>query len=207
MLEANCKLKTYQMKEKAVISTLTISNPNETVHFQLRIPRDALHVIGVETSVRVIRKNILLAPLGYQQGTTGDFLRNQLFGEITLQSCEKGNIFYAGQVYERELNTGYMDYSITKRCWSLIAQMNGADPNFPCLQNGLPLYSICFNCIYYILYPFEDWTHGSKREEEQICVDGDSTVITGVYRDKTGDALSSLGSYVVSVVVWFNTKI
>ncbi len=49
-------------------------------------------------------------------------------------------------------------------------------------------------------------THGTKQEAEEITVDGDTTVVSGVYRDKAGKDISVAGGYEVKIIIWIKTS-
>ncbi|HBF89368.1 MAG TPA: hypothetical protein DDX39_12070 [Bacteroidales bacterium] len=53
---------------------------------------------------------------------------------------------------------------------------------------------------------FAEWTHGAKQEAEEVTVDGDTTVVMGVYRDKTGKAITEIRGYEIKVIIWIKTK-
>jgi len=50
------------------------------------------------------------------------------------------------------------------------------------------------------------WTHGYKRELEQILVDGNTTVLAGIYKDKIGEMLNVNVSYDVFLYMWYKFK-
>lgn len=50
------------------------------------------------------------------------------------------------------------------------------------------------------------WTHGYKRELEQVLVDGNTTVLAGIYKDKIGKILNVNVSYDVFLYVWYKFK-
>lgn len=108
------------MKERVIIQVLQISRKGELQHFQVRIPRDAARIIGVETGVRVLSQTELgWVRLLYGKYKWDDnafaFYKTMLMGDVRLQSCEQSNLFYAGEVYEREINLGAGDF--TSRQW------------------------------------------------------------------------------------------
>ena len=53
---------------------------------------------------------------------------------------------------------------------------------------------------------FAEWTHGAKQEAEEVTVDGDTTVVMGVYRDKIGKAITEIRGYEIKVIIWIKTK-
>ncbi len=154
------------MKERAIITTLTLTKPFEYRHFQVRIPRDAVHICGVEATGRFIGK------AGSVGKESNDFLyrRNYLFGDLWLQSCEEANRFYTGEIRANDINTVMSDFSIPPT-WKA-----------------------------------KEWTNGGKQEAETVIVDGDTTVVNGLYRDKTGKEITAILGYEIKVVIWYKTN-
>ncbi len=151
------------MKEKAIITVLAVKQPYEFRHFQVRIPRDAAYICGVEATARQTGKAV---PPGVSPNVFVSH-RNFLFGDLTLQSCEEGNIFYRGEIRDSDIDTIMSDFSIVPK-WRA-----------------------------------REWTHGGMMEAETVIVDGDTTVINGLYRDRVGKELSIAGGYEVKVVIWY----
>lgn len=50
------------------------------------------------------------------------------------------------------------------------------------------------------------FTHQTKTEEDVVVVDGDSTIIQGVYKDKLGEQNSSDFEYVITIYVWVEVE-
>lgn len=104
------------MKEKVIIHAVRITRKGELQHFQVRIPRDAARIIGVETGVRIAstldQEWVKLVYGSLQWDTTAfGFYKSMLIGDLRLQSCEKANLFYASDIYERDINLGIGDWT------------------------------------------------------------------------------------------------
>ena len=97
-------------REGAIITTLTIDRPGQTKLFQVKIPREAKNIIGVELGFVWLT--------GSHPGGSGigewalPFMqkRNVLVGEVKLQSYEKANIFYAGEIAINQ-NQDFADFT------------------------------------------------------------------------------------------------
>lgn len=50
------------------------------------------------------------------------------------------------------------------------------------------------------------FTHQMRMEEDVVMVDGDSTIIQGVYKDRLGEQNTTELEYVISVCVWVETE-
>jgi hypothetical protein len=47
------------------------------------------------------------------------------------------------------------------------------------------------------------WTHGYKRKLEKVLVDGNTTVLAGLYKDRLGEMLKADVSYDVFLYLWY----
>jgi len=50
------------------------------------------------------------------------------------------------------------------------------------------------------------FTHQNKTEEDVVVVDGDSTIISGIYKDRIGEMNKVDFEYVVNVYVWIEIE-
>ncbi len=120
------------MKEGVIIKTISIKRQGERKHFQIKLPKDTKFIIGIEYGGRLISKTEggLEAPApkakaevieatysNIESGAVRDektrafFKRNQLVGELKLQSCEEANWFYAADVFVNDANLNWGDFS------------------------------------------------------------------------------------------------
>ena|SRR6218665_399215 len=84
-------------REGAIITTLLIDKPGQTKLFQVKIPRETKNIIGVELGFIWLGGANHAIP-GHSEWTPFVKDRNTLIGDIKLQSYEKANIFYAGEL-------------------------------------------------------------------------------------------------------------
>ncbi len=181
-------------KEQVIITPLRITKGLQNKHFQVKLPKTAKKIIGIELG-------------GFWMGARGDggvifigspggaavypadsfkleaamfaasrdlkgvqfFRRNILIGELKLQSCEEANIFYAGHL-QMDNNLSQGDFTQTP---------------------------------FWTPQPF---THEIKSFEEHIIVDADSTVISGLYRDRIGEITKANIDYLVNLYVWIEVE-
>jgi len=113
------------MKEGVIITKISIKRQGERKHFQIKLPNDTKFIIGVEYGGRLIdhSDSVIIAPFPKEKerlesGTVGGerstlFKRNQLIGELKLQSCEEANWFYSADVFANDVNLSYGDFSQT----------------------------------------------------------------------------------------------
>ena len=121
------------MKEQVIITKVNIKLQGERKHFQIKLPKDTKYIIGVEYGGRLLTKSdgpvVKPAPkeapkveaiqdvhVHLEATSSGKesrtlFKRNQLIGELKLQSCEEANWFYATDVFANDANLDYADFS------------------------------------------------------------------------------------------------
>jgi hypothetical protein len=94
------------MQEQVCITPLAINKAGQVKHFQIRLPKTAKKVIGVEIGGRFLNGSKLVPNIN----SDALFKRNQLVGELKLQSCEEANVFFAGEL-RLDSNMAYGDYT------------------------------------------------------------------------------------------------
>lgn len=123
------------MKEGVIITKINIKRQGERKHFQIKLPKDTKFIIGIEYGGRLISEsktlvdtpapkvaiktdNIILEEVYTAESgaiknerTKTLFKRNQLIGELKLQSCEEANWFYATDVFVNDANLNWGDFS------------------------------------------------------------------------------------------------
>lgn len=123
------------MKEGVIITKINIKRQGERKHFQIKLPNDTKFIIGVEYGGRLISKSDVVkfaaAPIAappiespaletahtaidtemVAERSRGLFKRNQLVGELKLQSSEESNWFYSTDVFVADANLSYGDFS------------------------------------------------------------------------------------------------
>jgi hypothetical protein len=187
------------LREKVIITKLPISQPGQIQHFQVKIPRDAKRIIGIEVSAQYMNMQTAGGPqpiigIGFNAPSHYSYMslerkamgRNiftitpDLFlGDVRLQSCEDTNVFFAEDVYYTDENLGFGDFSIRT-------------PRFrPSTE-----------------------THGYKRHECVVNTNGETTILKGIYRDRQKGAQANVNSltgqiffqYTANIYVWYELK-
>jgi hypothetical protein len=176
------------IKEKVILTSLPVTQVGQIIHFDVKIPHDALRVIGIELSGANTNPPVY-PPSGrglkmrLAEGRSFMsiiFNENPYIGEVRIQSCEKTNIFYAGDLFLTDVNAGYGDYSIRL--------------GFPALE----------------------YTHGQKRTEYVVNTGGKTTILKGIYRDRQNPGSNLIGkggptgqlyTYTVNVYVWYEVDV
>lgn len=175
------------MKRRIIATKIRITRQGEIKFFQVKIPFDALSIMGIETAMRVRAMaaspvpNITLPQMPDLPGS-GDMQPffavpdpigvsgNVLAGEIKLQSSDDCNVFYATDVFDRSAEDK---------------------------TDKVPSVNFIKEKV---------WTHGCKRELEEVQVDGNTTVIAGLYKDRLGEMLKQNVTYDVFLYVWYKFK-
>lgn len=123
------------MKEGVIITKISIKRQGERKHFQIKLPKDTKFIIGIEYGGRLISKSDAIkfaaAPKAapteelpktevsesvkvtatIEERSKTFFKRNQLIGELKLQSSEESNWFYSTDVFGADANLKYGDFS------------------------------------------------------------------------------------------------
>lgn len=117
------------MKEGVIITKINIKRQGERKHFQIKLPNDTKNIIGIEYGGRLIKKSdvkvaeaaphaaaseatyVKIEALEIKERGRTFFKRNQLVGELKLQSSEESNWFYAADVFLNDSNIGLGDFS------------------------------------------------------------------------------------------------
>jgi hypothetical protein len=165
-------------KERVIITKLSITKVGQIVHFQVKIPRDAIRIIGVELSGCYsnppMERQAAFAKLALatearmsRSFSILQFTSSPFVGDVRLQSCEDTNVFYSDDVYLADYNLGYGDFSATA------------------------------------LFPATSETHGYKRYEYVVNTNGETTILKGIYRDRQTANSNPQYTYTVNVYVWY----
>lgn len=184
-------------KEKVLLHAINISKKGERRTFEVRIPKDAVYLIGFETTVRVNSSPVYIPvggepfspppgpppPIPYPTYPVNEFLKYRptiLAGDIRLMSHEEAHLFYAEDVYLFDNN----------------------------LHHGNPIVlgqpAVVLTVIMILPAPAHDkeYTHGYQKQEDRIKVDGDTTLIKGYYRDRLGEYFDADINYTVNLYTW-----
>ncbi len=165
------------MKEQVTIIPIPVVTPGQQYSFQQRLPRTTARIIGIETGINILS---LLPPVA----TTGtEFKRTLFLGNLQLQLNGSPNLFWSDTVIAD-------DNSIAMG--ELRPPNNLPRPAIGIVPAGGTGRSF---------YQFHDCTHGTKKEEQVIDICG-SRLISGQYRDYTGQFFTTGIRYTITLYVW-----
>lgn len=98
-------------RESVIITSIAITQPGQVKLFQVKIPREVEHIIGIEMGMQWRQGSELPAVSGPQTDLMPlAFQQNVLVGELKLQSYERARIFYAGELLLNR-NMAYADFT------------------------------------------------------------------------------------------------
>lgn len=176
------------MKEEVIIKPIRISRKNEQQFFQVKLPRDTHRIIGIETGMFA---ESLLPNFPAYSRTDGNVIRpNRLMGKLQLRASGKPNLFYAKEIFEKDINLGNNEIKIilppVKGKTKGIKVEPGKDGN-----NFLD---------------FPIWSHGTKREEDPLSICG-CNIINGQYNDVVGEFNGIDIRYRIMLYIWIERKV
>ncbi len=171
------------MKEQVIIQAISISKRGQQNFFQVKLPRDAHKIVGIETGLNVLNVSGYFIPA---QELSKLVRRNNLMGVVQLRVSEKPDIFYSKEIFEKDINIGAGEIKIIPPPVMMERKVDQPDGN-------------SFDY-------FTHWTHGTKREEDplNIC---DCSVINGQYKDAIGEYFQTDVSYKVLLYIWIEKKV
>lgn len=96
-------------REGVIITSFLIEKPRQVKLFQVKIPREAENIVGIETGI--VWKNGIPADDPAPGWTLPlSVARNIVLGEVKFQSYEKANVFYTKEICANK-NTDYGDFT------------------------------------------------------------------------------------------------
>lgn len=112
------------IKEQAVVHRILITRLGEKVFFQVRLPRDAHRVIGLEYDACKSEGNGYVSRLafGWEGDTSFKRRKNKLIGRLTLRNSGCEGVFYQGDLIEDRNEWQYEGIAAlgyTPRVWML----------------------------------------------------------------------------------------
>lgn len=165
------------IREQVIITSVSLSLEGQVKHFQVKLPKNAKRIIGVELGWRLSQLSEVVIKDNPRESVRRDreshssqitFNRNIQIAEVKLQSCEEANVFYTGDV-QIEQNNSFGDFS--QSFWN----------------------------------PTE-FIHQMQRFEDVVTVDGETTMLQGICKDILNATYKSRFIYLVNVYVWIEIE-
>lgn len=166
------------IREQVVVTPIEISIAGQVKHFQVKLPKNSKRIIGVELGWRLLqnRKGIADKQIEYNAPIRIEPSRSKTFF--------RRNILI-GDVKLQSCEEANIFYA-----GNVQTDENIAMGDFSQNQNWMP----------------SAYTHQANSFEERIIVDGDSTMIQGLYRDRLGEQYKISYNYLVNVYVWIEIE-
>ncbi len=180
------------MREEAIIQSIAITKKKEQSFFQVKLPRNTHKIIGIETGLFVT--SVLPDFLPYTQGDANNIRRHRLIGTLQLQASGKPNLFYAREIFDKDINIGVNELKIVQE-----AVFNELLAAPPLKGNNPPVDGNNF-------FDFPVWSHGTKREEDPVNICG-CQLINGQFKDAVGAYYNANIQYKVILYIWIERKV
>jgi hypothetical protein len=178
-------------KNRCIVQIISITRQAQVKHFQVRIPSDAKYLVGIETAVRMkgiqnFGVNPIIAPIA--NGGFPNF-------SPAFSPDPFGNFGSDAAVFRSPL-AGELKLQSCEEA-NIFYATNITDPTAQENLDKIPTPGQIIENV---------WTHGYKRELEKILVDGNTTVLAGLYKDRMGEMQNRDVSYDVFLYVWYKLE-
>ena len=179
------------IKRRIIATKISITKQGEIKFFQVKIPCDAKVIIGIETAMRL--KTFPAAPVP-NIGVPGDNPNGNIvafsegFGIDFVISPPPPPIVATRNSLVGELKLQSSDDS------NVFYATNISDHSVNEGLDKAPTVNFIAENV---------WTHGYKRKLEKVLVDGNTTVLAGLYKDRLGEMLKADVSYDVFLYLWY----
>ena len=179
-------------RARLIVKEIEIIKQGEVNFFQVRLPKNAVRIIGVDTDVLMI--SALESPtetpvsggsggaggvrpdgtIGHDEVSKTPFLKwntktNPTVGKLKLQNMDRSNIFF--------------------EAWVSFIFLNGSMPD-----------------LSYGLFPKSPYSTNVNTKPKQVIVSCTNTLINGMFSDAIGVRLNKHMNYKVKVFVWIETS-
>lgn len=186
------------MQEQVIVTPLKITKAGQAKHFQIKLPSNTKHIIGIEIGGKFLadtKVKAVLEPANVaspstsaellqsikENGVTQNPIRDVIVGNENSRGLFKRNTLVGELKLQscEEANIFYAGY--------LQVDNNMAYGDFT--QNRF--------------WRANNFTHQQQCFEDTVIVDADSTMIQGFYKDSLGEQRKQNVSYQVNVYVWY----
>ena len=189
------------IKRRIIATKISITKQGEIKFFQVKIPFDAKVIKGIETAMRL--KTFPAPPV-----PVVGFPIDNPYGNIVAfnGSSSQGQAVNGFPVFGTDFGVSPPPIIATRN--SLVGELklqSSDDSNVFYATNVYdPTVKEDFDKVSSVdIITKNAWTHGYKRELEEVLVDGNATVLAGLYKDKLGEMLKANVSYDVFLYIWY----
>lgn len=166
------------MKERVFIHTISVYRPAERHAFQVKLPKDAKRIKGIEFTHTIppfsmeykSRYEYAYSDFHYMKGYSFNILPNYKVGDIKLEGNDRSGIFLSQEIIHQDYNLLYGSFA------SVVPRVG------------------------------EFWTEGRINETLAIDVDGENTILSGLYRDRILEQFQTEYFYKVNLYFYYEVK-
>lgn len=179
------------IREQVVITGIRITKAGQIKHFQVKLPKNTTRIIGVELGGRwlaVTKDGSVLAPSVTMEVPAVESPVSPKKAEAVY---DKPREWSRANTFRRSLLVGELKLQSCEEANIFYAADFRADTNIAYgdfSQNAFWKPNV--------------FTHQTQTFEECVIVDGDSTIIQGVYKDRYAEQTKEIPNYLVNVYVW-----
>lgn len=168
------------IREQVVITGIRVTKAGQVKHFQVKLPKNTTRIIGVELGGRWLTETKGDAPI------PAEVIKEKTRVEVLAVEGTPSSLFF-----KRNLLIGEIKLQSCEEANIFYAADVLVDNNI-----GLGDYS------QKKLWRPSVFTHQTQALEERVIVDGDSTIIQGVYKDRYTEQTKLSPNYLINLYVW-----
>lgn len=166
------------IREQVVVTSIRINKAGQVKHFQVKLPKNTTRIIGVEFGGRWLAT-------GREDGTIPRV--SELVGLAAVGTAPE----YKPTLFKRNLLIGEIKLQSCEEANIFYAADLQGDSN-------LGYGDFSQNAF----WQAAAFTHQAHAFEEKVIVDGNSTIIQGVYKDRYAEQTKQIPNYLVNLYVW-----
>lgn len=179
------------IREQVVITSIRITKAGQIKHFQIKLPKNTTRIIGVELGgrwlVRTKDGTVVYPKEATEQPVYEPVETAPAKVVLEVRAAEE----WRSNLFKRSPLIGELKLQSCEEANIFYAADIRADANIA--------YGDFSQSAYWRPNVF---THQTQTFEERVIVDGDSTIIQGVYKDRFGAQNKEIPNYLVNVYVW-----
>lgn len=171
------------IREQVVVTSIRITKSGQVKHFQVKLPKNTTRIIGIELGGRWLAQS--------KDGGTLPHATEAVFTELVKYEQVAIKAESRSPLFKKNLLVGEIKLQSCEEANIFYAADVQGDSN-------LAYGDFTQNAF----WKPSTFTHQAHSFEEKIIVDGNSTIIQGVYKDRYGDQTKQVPNYIVNLYVW-----
>lgn len=170
------------IREQVVITEVWITKAGQVKHFQVKLPKNTTRIIGVELGGRWLTETKGDIPIPSEMPKESAYVELKRIEAIAYKPVN---------VFKRNLLIGEVKLQSCEEANIFYAADIQVDSNM-----GYADFSQNSS------WRSNVFTHQTQSFEECVIVDGESTILQGMYKDRYGEQTKLKPNYLVNVYVW-----